>query len=129
MQIGAMTLLVKDYEEAIAFYCGKLGFALVEDKELSAQKRWVRVRPQGDEGACLLLARAATPEQLAQIGNQSGGRVFLFLHSDDFDRDHRRFAEAGVCFLETPRREPYGMVAVFADLYGNKWDLIGPPPD
>ncbi len=122
-QIAGMALLVRDYDEAIAFYTEKVGFLLLEDTWLSASKRWVRVGPK-EGSSWLLLARAATPEQAAQVGNQSGGRVFLFLHTDDFPRDYDRMTAAGVEFLEAPRTEAYGTVAVFVDLYGNKWDLI-----
>lgn len=123
--IGAVTLLVRDYDEAIAFFVGALGFDLLEDAELNALKRWVRVAPKGG-GVALLLAKASTPEQVARIGDQTGGRVGFFLHTDDFGRDHAAFVANGVAFLEAPRKENYGRVAVFADLYGNKWDLIGP---
>jgi catechol 2,3-dioxygenase-like lactoylglutathione lyase family enzyme len=121
--IGAVTLLVRDYDEAIAFYVGALGFELLEDMALSAHKRWVRVAPQGG-GVALLLAKASTPEQVARIGDQTGGRVGFFLHTDDFARDLAAFLAKGVRFLEEPRSESYGKVAVFCDLYGNKWDLI-----
>ncbi len=124
-RLAAVSLLVRDYDEAIAFYVGKLGFELVEDAGLGAGKRWVRVRPRGGE-TCLLLARATTPEQQARVGDQCAGRVWLFLETDDFARDHAAFTAAGVAFRETPRREPYGVVAVFEDLYGNAWDLIQP---
>jgi catechol 2,3-dioxygenase-like lactoylglutathione lyase family enzyme len=123
--IGAVTLVVRDYDEAIAFYVGALGFALLEDTRLSADKRWVRVAPKGG-GVALLLAKASTPEQVARIGDQTGGRVGFFLHTDDFARDYAAFIAKGVRFLEEPRSESYGKVAVFSDLYGNKWDLIGP---
>ncbi|MBT9447404.1 MAG: VOC family protein [Hyphomonadaceae bacterium] len=123
--IGAFTLLVRDYDEAIAFYVGALGFTLLEDTALSADKRWVRVAPNGG-GVALLLAKASTPEQIARIGDQTGGRVGFFLHTDDFARDHAAFVAKGVRFLEEPRSESYGKVAVFSDLYGAKWDLIGP---
>jgi uncharacterized glyoxalase superfamily protein PhnB len=103
-----------------------LGFALAEDTPLGGGKRWVRVTPPGGSGANLLLAKATTPEQLARVGDQTGGRVFLFLHTDDFARDHARLTAAGVAFLDGPRHEPYGTVGVFRDLYGNKWDLIQP---
>lgn len=121
-----VTLVVRDYDEAIAFYTGVLGFTVVEDTPLPAeQKRWVVVAPPGSGGgAALLLARAATPEQAAVVGDQTGGRVFLFLATDDFDRDHRRLSTAGVTFVRKPAVEPYGMVAVFLDLYGNRWDLV-----
>lgn len=123
MQIGKLALLVRDYDEAIAWFTRCLGFELVEDVAQGADKRWVVVRPPGGNGAALLLARAVGDQQGA-IGNQSGGRVFLFLETADFDRDHTRMLDAGVRFAETPRSEPYGKVAVFEDLYGNKWDLI-----
>jgi catechol 2,3-dioxygenase-like lactoylglutathione lyase family enzyme len=123
-KIGAMALVVRNYDEAIAFYTQKLGFQLLEDTDLGAGKRWVRVAPPGAEEACLLLARADSPRQAAAIGNQSGGRVFLFLHTDDFWRDYQRMRANEVHFLESPRNEVYGTVAVFEDLYGNKWDLI-----
>jgi catechol 2,3-dioxygenase-like lactoylglutathione lyase family enzyme len=122
--LGALTLLVRDYDEAIAWYTQKLGFALVSDAPQGDGKRWVLVAPSGAAQTRLLLARAASPEQIAQIGLQAGGRVFLLLHTDDFRRDHAAFVAAGVRFCETPREEAYGMVAVFEDLYGNKWDLL-----
>ena len=122
-RLGAVSLLVRDYDEAIAFFVGKLGFALSEDVDMGGGRRWVRVTPKGGETS-LLLARAATDEQRARVGDQAGGRVWLFLETDDFARDHTAFAAAGVCFREEPRCEPYGMVAVFEDLYGNAWDLI-----
>lgn len=125
--LGALTLLVRDYDEAIAFFVGSLGFELVEDTPLDAAKRWVRVRPRGSDaslGPCLLLARAATAAQEARIGDQTGGRVFLFLETDDCWRDYHRWRAQGVRFLETPREESYGTVVVFQDLYGNRWDLI-----
>jgi len=117
-------LLVRDYDEAIDFYVRKVGFDLVEDTDQGGGKRWVVVRPPGSDAA-LLLARA-TGEQTARIGDQAGGRVMLFLQTDDFARDHARMAAAGVRFLEAPRHEPYGSVAVWEDLYGTKWDLIEP---
>ena len=121
--LGLATLVVRDYDEAIAFFVGVLGFRLVEDREVPAQaKRWVVVPPEG--GAGLVHARASTPEQAARIGDQTGGRVAFFLETDDFARDHAAFLAAGVLFLETPRHEPYGTVAVFLDLYGNRWDLL-----
>lgn len=127
--LGALTLLVRDYDEAIAWYTGTLGFTLVEDTELAPGKRWVLVAPPGASAEVgqtrLLLARAASPEQEAQIGCQAGGRVFLFLHTDDFARDHAAMKARGVTFLEEPRHESYGSVAVFEDLYGNRWDLLG----
>ena len=123
-RLSLTALLVRDYDEAIGFYVGKLGFDLVEDADQGGGKRWVVVRPPGSDGG-LLLARAAG-EQAQRIGDQAGGRVFLFLETDDFGRDQGRMAAAGVRFLEGPRHEPYGTVAVFEDLYGNKWDLIEP---
>jgi catechol 2,3-dioxygenase-like lactoylglutathione lyase family enzyme len=124
--LGLVSLLVRDYDEALGFYVGKLGFELVEDTRLSADKRWVVVRPRGGETG-VLLARAANPRQAAAVGEQAGGRVFLFLHSDDFQRDYAAFRAKGVHFLEEPREEAYGPVAVFEDLYGNRWDLLGRP--
>ena len=124
MKITDLTYLVREYDEAIAWFTGTLGFTLFEDTDLGGGKRWVLVGP--DEGTRLLLAKAATAEQAAHIGRQGGGRVFLFLHTDDFARDHAAFVGRGVRFLEPPRREPYGTVAVFEDLYGNRWDLIEP---
>jgi catechol 2,3-dioxygenase-like lactoylglutathione lyase family enzyme len=121
--IGHVALLVRDYDEAIAFFTTALGFALLEDTPLGEGKRWVRVAPSGG-GTSLLLAKAATPEQTATVGRQGGGRVFLFLETDDFWRDDEAMRSRGVKFNETPRTEPYGTVAVFEDLYGNKWDLI-----
>jgi len=123
-KIGAIALLVREYDEAIAFYTQKLRFRLLEDTDLGGGKRWVRVAPPGADGTALLLARAATDEQRRHVGNQSGGRVFLFLHSDDFWRDYHDMRSRGVMFLEEPRQEPYGTVAVFQDLYGNKYDLL-----
>jgi catechol 2,3-dioxygenase-like lactoylglutathione lyase family enzyme len=125
-RIGLVTLLVEDYDEAIAYYTGKLGFALLEDTRISASKRWVVVAPQGSTGNGLLLARAAHEEQRRAVGRQSGGRVFLFLFTDDFQRDYLAYGQRGVVFSEQPRQEPYGVVAVFTDLYGNRWDLIQP---
>ncbi len=123
--IGYVALVVRDYDEAIQFYVGKLGFRLVEDTLIEAQqKRWVLVAPPGSEGTHLLLARAVGDEQASRIGNQAGGRVFLFLHTDDFWRDYRRYTSEGVVFVRHPSEEPYGTVAVFEDLYGNLWDLL-----
>ena len=122
--LGAVALLVPSYEEGLRFYAGTLGFDVVEDTELGPEKRWVLVAPPGHGGTCLLLARAASDEERKAIGAQAGGRVFLFLHTDDFHRDHQRYVNAGVEFLETPREEAYGTVAVFRDPFGNKWDLI-----
>jgi catechol 2,3-dioxygenase-like lactoylglutathione lyase family enzyme len=124
-RLSAVSLLVRDHDEALAFYVGKLGFEPVEDTDMGGGKRWVTVRPRGGE-VVLLLAKATTPEQVARVGDQAGGRVWLFLETDDFARDHAAFSAAGVRFREAPRREPYGMVAVFEDLYGNAWDLIEP---
>ncbi|UXN62622.1 VOC family protein [Phyllobacterium zundukense] len=118
-----ITLVVRDYDEAIAWYTKVLGFSLVDDTALSEAKRWVVVAPEGD-GARLLLAKADGDTQKTSIGNQTGGRVAFFLHTDDFPVDHAKMVEAGVHFLEEPRHEPYGSVAVFEDLYGNKWDLL-----
>lgn len=122
--IARIAFLVRDYDEAIAFYTQKLGFLLLEDTDMGAGKRWVVVEPPNSRGTALLLARAATPEQAAAVGNQAGGRVFLFLYTNDFARDHAAMTARGVHFLEAPRSEPYGTVAVFEDLYGNKWDLL-----
>jgi catechol 2,3-dioxygenase-like lactoylglutathione lyase family enzyme len=124
-RIGAVSLLVHDYDAAIAFYVGKLGFDLSEDTDMGGDKRWVRVTPKGGETS-LLLARATTEAQQAQVGNQAGGRVWLFLETDDLLRDHAAWLAAGVVFRETPRHETYGKVVVFEDLYGNAWDLIEP---
>lgn len=125
-KIASISLLVKNYDEAIDFYCTKVGFTLVADTPLGDGKRWVLVAPPGDGGARLLLAEASDPAQSAAVGNQAGGRVMLFLETDDFARDYQGMREKGVTFLEAPRYEAYGSVAVFADLYGNKWDLIEP---
>jgi catechol 2,3-dioxygenase-like lactoylglutathione lyase family enzyme len=124
--ISRVTLVVRDYDEAIAFYTKVLGFQLLEDTALDGGKRWVLVSPPGPSGAALLLARAATPEQQSRIGNQTGNRVFLFLHTDDFWRDYHCLRSRGVQFEGEPRQEAYGTVAVFADLYGNRWDLVQP---
>ena len=123
---AAIALVVRDYDEALDFYVGKLGFELIEDSKMSDSKRWVLVAPPGAKEMRLLLAKADNPEQKTRIGNQAGGRVFLFLHTDDFQRDYETYRTRGVRFLEAPRHEPYGTVAVFVDLYGNKWDLIQP---
>ena len=123
--LAHIALVVRDYDEAIAWFTGKLGFTLIEDSYQPEQdKRWVLVAPPGGTGTSLLLARAATPEQEAFIGNQAGGRVFLFLQTDDFDRDFAAYTEAGITFIRPPAVQPYGKVAVFVDLYGNKWDLV-----
>ena len=129
--LAHVALVVRDYDEAIAFYVGKLGFRLVEDTPVLEQgKRWVVVAPPGSppDGASLLLARAATPGQEAFIGDQAGGRVFLFLRTDDFRRDHAAMLAAGIEFVREPSVQPYGTVAVFLDLYGNRWDLVGDAP-
>jgi catechol 2,3-dioxygenase-like lactoylglutathione lyase family enzyme len=123
--LALVTLLVADYDLAIAYFTGALGFDLAQDTPLGGDKRWVVVRPPG-AGAGLLLARAERETQRARIGDQAGGRVLLFLHTDDFGRDHARMVAAGVLFLEAPRHEPHGVVAVFEDLCGNRWDLIQP---
>ena len=123
MRLATLAFLVRDYDEAIARFTERLGFRLIEDVAQSPTKRWVVVAPPG-AGAALLLAKAASPEQSAAIGAQAGGRVFLFLETDDFDRDHQAMTARGVRFLESPRAEPYGKVAVFEDLYGNRWDLL-----
>ncbi len=122
--IGHIAFLVRDYDEAIGFFTVRLGFTLLEDSPQGGGKRWVIVAPPGGNGTSLLLAKAATPEQTAAIGRQAGGRVFLFLRTDDFWRDFRAMQSRGVIFRETPRTEAYGTVAVFEDLYGNAWDLI-----
>lgn len=124
--IALIALLVRDYDEAIAWYRDALGLQLLDDRDLGAGKRWVRMAPDGNTDFSLLLAEAAGPAQLACVGNQHGGRVGFFLHTDDFARDHARMATAGVAFEEVPRHEDYGTVAVFRDLYGNRWDLIEP---
>jgi catechol 2,3-dioxygenase-like lactoylglutathione lyase family enzyme len=125
--IVQVTLVVRDYDEALAYYTGTLGFECVEDTDLGGGKRWVRVRPGGSTGATLLLARAVDDRQRASVGNQSGGRVGFFLETDDFERDHAALVAKGVRFDGPPRREPYGTVAVFEDLYGNRFDLIERP--
>jgi catechol 2,3-dioxygenase-like lactoylglutathione lyase family enzyme len=122
--LGYVTLVVRDYDEAIAFFTHFLGFTLFEDTDLGKGKRWVLVGPPNSRGTNLLLARAATPEQSSHIGNQTGGRVFLFLHTDDFWSDYHSMKARGVRFRETPREEEYGTVAVFEDLYCNAWDLL-----
>jgi len=126
--LGYVALVVRDYDEALAFFTGSLSFQVVEDTpakdRLGQDKRWVLVAPPDSRGTSLLLARASTPEEASRIGNQTGGRVFLFLHTDDFWRDYRKMTARGVKFREKPREESYGTVAVFEDLYGNKWDLL-----
>jgi catechol 2,3-dioxygenase-like lactoylglutathione lyase family enzyme len=123
--IGYVALLIRDYDEAIQYYVHKLGFELIEDTFIAEQdKRWVLLSPPGSTGTQLLLARAIGPEQSSRIGNQTGGRVFLFLHTDDFWRDFRKLRNNGVDFTREPKEEDYGTVAVFRDLYGNLWDLL-----
>ncbi|MES1225769.1 MAG: VOC family protein [Bacteroidota bacterium] len=124
--IAHVALIVHDYDEAIQFYTTKLNFILVEDTKLSDTKRWVLIAPTGNTGTQILLARADQEEQKKAVGNQSGGRVFLFLHTDDFYRDYHDLKEKGVEFVREPVHEAYGIVAVFKDLYGNLWDLIDP---
>jgi predicted enzyme related to lactoylglutathione lyase len=123
--LALTALVVRDYDEAIGFYAGKLGFTLTRDDDMGGGKRWVVVTPPGSQGG-LLLAKAAGEAQAARVGDQTGGRVGFFLHTDDFAADHARMTAAGVNFLEAPRHEPYATVAVFEDLYGNRWDLLQP---
>ena len=125
--IATVALVVRDYDEALAFYVGTLGFTLVENTYLPAEdKRWVTVAPPGSTGPLLLLARAVGEEQSSRIGNQTGGRVFLFLYTDDFWRDYAAYRSKGVVFVREPKEESYGTVAVFEDIYGNLWDLLQP---
>jgi len=124
--IAHIALLVADYDEAIEFYTNKLGFRLVENTALSDTKRWVLVAPPGASETCILLAKATNSEQLSCVGNQAGGRVFLFLYTDNFARDYQNLLNNGVTIVRQPVEEPYGTVAVFADLYGNMWDLLEP---
>lgn len=125
--LGLVSVVVRDYDEAIAFYVGVLGFELAEDTEVPEQaKRWVVVRPPGQGHCALLLARASNEHQGERVGNQTGGRVFLFLYTDDFERDYAAFRARGVEFVRPPQDMPYGRVAVFRDLYGNQWDLLQP---
>ena len=124
--LATVSLLVPTYEAGLRFYGEILGFRTVEDRQLGGGRRWVTVQPPGERGARLLLVEPTTPEQVDAIGRQAGGRVFLFLETDDFWRDHQRYLAAGVTFLEEPRRESYGTVAVFQDPFGNKWDLLEP---
>ena len=123
-RIGAVTLVVDDYDTAIAYYTQVLGFELIEDAPRGERKRWILVAPRNSDGIALLLAQAATDAQRARIGDQTGGRVGFFLHTDDFRRDHAALIARGVRFTESPRAEDYGIVAVFEDLYGNRWDLL-----
>ena len=122
--IAHIALVVADYDEAIKFYVEKLDFVLLEDTPQSETKRWVKVAPRGAEECCLLLAKAVGDEQSSRVGNQTGGRVFLFLQTDDFQRDYENYKAKGVNFVREPKREDYGTVAVFEDLYGNLWDLV-----
>lgn len=124
--LAHIAIVVNDYDEAIEFYTKKLNFSLVEDTVLSESKRWVLVAPPGSDGCQLLLAKASGTEQKSRIGNQTGGRVFLFLNTDDFWRDYKSMKEKGISFIRDPQEEAYGTVAVFSDLYGNMWDLIQP---
>jgi catechol 2,3-dioxygenase-like lactoylglutathione lyase family enzyme len=124
--ISRISILVRDYDEAIDFYTRLLDFDLLEDSRLSDEKRWVVVAPKGSTECGLLLAKAANAEQLSRIGNQTGGRVFLFLYTDDFDRQFQKLLANNIPIVRQPKKEDYGMVAVFADLYGNLWDLIEP---
>jgi catechol 2,3-dioxygenase-like lactoylglutathione lyase family enzyme len=126
VHLAHVALLVRDYDEALGYYVDRLGFRLVEDTPLTPTKRWVLVAPPGARETALLLARAVGAEQEAQVGRQGGGRVFLFLHTEDFARDRARMEARGVRFVEPTREEPYGTVAVFEDLYGNRWDLVEP---
>ena len=123
-QLVHIALVVKDYDEAIQFYTEKLNFTLIEDTKQSETKRWVLVAPKGSAECCLLLAKAANEEQKSRVGNQTGGRVFLFLETDDFYRDYNDMLTKGISFVRDPKVEPYGTVAVFKDLYGNLWDLV-----
>lgn len=125
-KIAHIALVVDDYDEAIEFYTQKLHFNLIEDTRLSETKRWVLITPNGSTGCCLLLAKAANEEQLSRVGNQTGGRVFLFLHTDNFQRDYQNLLDNQIKIIRPPSVEAYGKVAVFADLYGNLWDLIEP---
>lgn len=124
--LARITFVVKDYDEAILFFTQKLGFALIEDTRLEGDKRWVVVAPKGGTGTSLVLARASDDRQRTAVGNQTGGRVAFFLRTDDFWRDYRNMSAAGVVFVRPPKAEAYGTVAVFEDLYGNLWDLLGP---
>jgi catechol 2,3-dioxygenase-like lactoylglutathione lyase family enzyme len=125
-RIAHISLVVRDYDEAIAFYTKKLGFTVVEDSQLSEDKRWVLVAPPGPKECCLLLAKGANEAQLLAVGNQTGGRVFLFLYTDNFWRDYDKMKANQIHFVRLPRQEAYGTVAVFEDLYGNLWDLVQP---
>lgn len=124
--VAHIALVVEDYDDAINFYTQKIGFELIEDTKLSEEKRWVLVKPKGATETAILLAKAANTEQKSRIGNQTGGRVFMFLYSDNFWRDYHLMVEKGVKFVREPKEEVYATVAVFADLYGNQWDLLEP---
>src|SRR5450631_745279 len=124
--IGYIALLVRDYDEAISYFVEKLGFMVAEDTDLGGGKRWILVAPPGSVETRLLLAKAVSADQLPRVGNQTGGRVFLFLHTDDFWRDYQAYRSKGITFVRDPKVEPYGTVAVFKDLYGNLWDLLQP---
>ena len=125
-RLAHIAIVVDDYDEAIAFYTEKLHFNLIEDTQLSETKRWVLVRPKGSNECCLLLAKAANGEQKSRVGNQTGGRVFLFLHTDNFERDYQNLLDNKIEIIRPPQTEEYGTVAVFKDIYGNLWDLIEP---
>jgi catechol 2,3-dioxygenase-like lactoylglutathione lyase family enzyme len=125
-RLAHIAIVVNDYDEAIKFYTGKLHFDLIEDTRLSETKRWVLVKPKGGNSCCLLLAKAANEEQRSRVGNQTGGRVFLFLHTDNFERDYQNLLDHQIEIVRQPQREEYGTVAVFKDLYGNLWDMIEP---
>jgi catechol 2,3-dioxygenase-like lactoylglutathione lyase family enzyme len=126
-RIGLVTLVVDDYDDALAFYVDRLGFCLIEDTPVPQQsKRWIVIAPPGATESRLLLAKASDADQRARVGSQTGGRVFLFLYTDDFQRDYERYKQLGIEFVREPKREPYGTVAVFKDLYGNLWDLLEP---
>jgi len=125
-RLAQIAIVVNDYDEAIDFYTNKLHFDLIEDTSLSETKRWVLVRPKGSNECCLLLAKAANEQQRSRVGDQTGGRVFLFLHTDDFERDYKNLLNHQIEIVRQPQQEEYGMVAVFKDIYGNLWDLIEP---
>lgn len=125
-RLAHIAIVVNDYDEAIEFYTKKLHFDLIEDTPLTETKRWVRVKPKGQDGCCLLLAKASNEEQQSRVGNQTGGRVFLFLHTDDFERDFQNLLNNQIEIVRQPSKEEYGTVAVFKDLYGNLWDMIEP---
>lgn len=125
-KLAHIAIVVNDYDEAIKFYTEKLHFTLIEDTKLSETKRWVLVKPKGADSCCLLLAKAANDEQKSRVGNQTGGRVFLFLHTDNFERDYQDLLSNNIEIVRQPQKEVYGTVTVFKDLYGNLWDLIGP---